>query len=557
MIKQLYIQNFTLIDELNIDFHSGFSVITGETGAGKSIILGAIGLLLGNRADMKQIKSGAEKCIVEAHFDLSQYQLEEFFHEEDIDYDPTDTILRREITSKGKSRAFINDTPASLSSMKRLGEHLVDVHSQHQNLLLQKEDFQLSVVDIIAKNSDKLDEFKLQYQQYQQINAALQQLIADIANSKQQEEYLTFQFNELEQAKLNNPEEQDELEQRIQELSHVEDIKSALFGAESLLDGDEMGIDNLLRQASNHLHNIEQIFPSVGELAERLDSSRIEIQDIVHEISIKSERVEFDPDELERMNNRIDVINSLEQKYHVNTLAELIEIKQRIEEQLNNISNGDEEVEELRKKVEQQKEKCMKLAAQLTDLRKKAGSVVEKEMQKLLVPLGIPHVRFKVDIQPKELSLYGADCVSFLFSANTSTALQPVNEVASGGEIARVMLSLKAMISNAVKLPTIIFDEIDTGVSGRIAEKMAQIMQQMGKEGRQVISITHLPQIAAMGSTHYKVSKEETAQGTISHMRQLSQDERINEIAQMLSGSHISPEAINNAKALCEASHNN
>ena len=550
MIKQLYIQNFTLIDELNIDFHSGFSVITGETGAGKSIILGAIGLLLGNRADMKQIKAGADKCVVEAHFDLSQYQLEEFFEEEDIDYDPADTILRREITSKGKSRAFINDTPAALSSMKRLGEHLIDVHSQHQNLLLQKENFQLNVVDIIAHNADKMAAYKLQYQQYQQLSKQLQQLIDDIESSKQQEEYLSFQFNELENAQLNNPEEQDELEQKIQELSHVEDIKSALFGADSILNADEMGIDNLLRQASHHLHNIENVYPDAGELAERIDSSRIEIQDIAHDISVKAENVDFDPEELERMNNRIDIINSLEQKYHVNDLASLIEIKQKIEEQLNNISHGDEEVEELKKKVQQQHDKCQQQAAQLTTLRKKAGAVVEKEMQQLLVPLGIPHVRFKVDIQPKELSLDGADSVSFLFSANTSTPLQPVSDVASGGEIARVMLSLKAMISNAVKLPTIIFDEIDTGVSGRIAEKMAQIMKEMGQEGRQVISITHLPQIAAMGTTHYKVSKEETAQGTISHMRQLNTDERINEIAQMLSGSEITPEAINNAKAI-------
>lgn len=550
MIKQLHIQNFTLIDELNIDFHSGFSVITGETGAGKSIILGAIGLLLGNRADMKQIKAGADKCVVEAHFDLSQYQLEEFFEEEDIDYDPTDTILRREITSKGKSRAFINDTPAALSSMKRLGEHLIDVHSQHQNLLLQKENFQLNVVDIIAHNADKMAEYKLQFQQYQQLSKQLQQLIDDIANSKQQEEYLTFQFNELEKAQLNNPDEQDELEQKIQELSHIEDIKSALFGADSILNADEMGIDNLLRQAYNHLHNIEHVYPDAIELAERIDSSRIELQDIAHDISVKAERVDFDPEEFERMNNRIDTINSLEQKYHVNDLASLIEIKQNIEEQLNNISHGDEEVEELQKKVQQQHDKCQQLAAQLTTLRKKAGAIVEKEMQQLLVPLGIPHVRFKVDIQPKELSLDGADSVSFLFSANTSTPLQPVSNVASGGEIARVMLSLKAMISNAVKLPTIIFDEIDTGVSGRIAEKMAQIMQEMGQEGRQVISITHLPQIAAMGTTHYKVSKEETAQGTISHMRQLNNDERIDEIAQMLSGSEITPEAINNARAL-------
>ena len=444
MIKQLHIQNFTLIDELNIDFHSGFSVITGETGAGKSIILGAIGLLLGNRADMKQIKAGADKCVVEAHFDLSQYQLEEFFEEEDIDYDPTDTILRREITSKGKSRAFINDTPAALSSMKRLGEHLIDVHSQHQNLLLQKENFQLNVVDIIAHNADKMAEYKLQFQQYQQLSKQLQQLIDDIANSKQQEEYLTFQFNELEKAQLNNPDEQDELEQKIQELSHIEDIKSALFGADSILNADEMGIDNLLRQASNHLHNIEHVYPDAIELAERIDSSRIELQDIAHDISVKAERVDFDPEEFERMNNRIDTINSLEQKYHVNDLASLIETKQNIEEQLNNISHGDEEVEELQKKVQQQHDKCQQLAAQLTTLRKKAGAIVEKEMQQLLVPLGIPHVRFKVDIQPKELSLDGADSVSFLFSANTSTPLQPVSNVASGGEIARVMLSLKA-----------------------------------------------------------------------------------------------------------------
>lgn len=549
MLKQLYIKNFTLIDELNIQMHPGFSVITGETGAGKSIILGAIGLLLGNRADSKSIKAGRDRCVIEAHFDLSKYDMQQFFTDNDIDEDLSDTIIRRELTAAGKSRAFINDTPVSLTKMRELGEQLVDIHSQHQNLLLQKEDFQLNVVDIIAQDEKQRKNYEAAYNQYKQANQKLNALKAEIEKNRENEDFLRFQFKELDEAQLQNG-EQEELEQEYEMLSHSEDIKTALYQADNHLSGDDGNIIERLKQTSEQLANIKDVYPEVTELLERIDSSYIELKDIAQEVNGLTDHVEFDPARLETINERLDKLNSLQQKFHVRDLGELIETYHQLEEQLSHIDHSDEDVEALEQEVTQLLEKAQKQAKELTAIRTKAAKKVEEEMKQRLIPLGIPNVRFSISLTEKPLSHDGGDKVSFLFSANKSTPLQPVTQVASGGEIARVMLSLKAMISGAVKLPTIIFDEIDTGVSGKIAEKMAQIMVEMGNHDRQVLSITHLPQIAAMGSHHYKVSKEETDEGTISRMTELSQQERVQEIAQMLSGSDVSEAALANAKEL-------
>ena len=549
MLKQLYIKNFTLIDELNIALYPGFSVITGETGAGKSIILGAIGLLLGNRADTKAIKTGRNRCVIEAHFDLSRYGMQKFFDDNDIDYDADDTIIRRELTAAGKSRAFINDTPVPLTRMRELGEQLVDIHSQHQNLLLQKEDFQLNVVDIIAQDAHQLKVYQQHYQAYRQAKQQLDDLKAEIAKNRENEEFMRFQHKELDEAHLEEG-ELEKLEQEAETLSHSEDIKTALFEADNALSGDDDSILDKLKNATHQLENIRDVYPSMADVTDRMQSSYIELKDIAQEISSSVDNVDFDPNRLEAINTRLDQLYTLQQKFHVESVSELIATRDHIAEQLDHIDNGDGAIVEMEQRVATLLEKAEKQAAQLTTIRLKSGKTIEKEMKQRLIPLGIPNVRFEIAFTTKPLCPNGADKVSFLFSANKSTPLQPVSQVASGGEIARVMLSLKAMISGAVKLPTIIFDEIDTGVSGKIAEKMADIMEEMGHLERQVISITHLPQIAAKGSHHYKVLKEETDSGTISHMKELNNQERIEEIAQMLSGSDVTQAALANAKEL-------
>lgn len=549
MLKQLYIQNFTLIDEMNILFHPGFSVITGETGAGKSIILGALGLLKGNRADTKQIRQGEECCVIEAHFDIRQYDLKDFFLENDLDDDPHDCILRREININGKSRAFINDTPASLSVMKDLGERLIDIHSQHQNLLLNKEDFQLHVVDILTKDEDTLRKYQESYQKYKKEQTILEEMIAKVSKDQENEDYLRFQLQELSDAQLSEG-EQEVLEQEISTLEHAEEIKSALYLSQNLISNESNGIIETLNQVSQQLQKIEQIYTPVQEISQRMESCYIEMKDLLQEITAQGEQVSYNPQQLEQSQARLDTINSLEHKYHVASIAELIAYQQKIQEQINLLDHSDEEIQKQKDIVAKLLDNCTQQAERLTTIRKKAAKTIESEMKARLVPLGIPKINFKVDIKPKELSPNGKDSVSFLFSANTNSPLSPVSQVASGGEIARVMLSLKAMISGAVKLPTIIFDEIDTGVSGSVAEKMAHIMDEMGNNHRQVISITHLPQIAALGKNHYKVSKTETPNGTISNMTPLNEQQRIEEIAQMLSGSNITKAALANAREL-------
>lgn len=552
MLKKLDIRNFTLIDHLEMALYPGFSVITGETGAGKSIVIGAIGLLLGNRADAKQVKRGCDKCIIEATFDLSIYHsdvLKDFFEDNDLDYEPEECLLRREVNVNGKSRAFINDTPVTLALMRELGEQLIDVHSQHQNLLLSKEDFQLNVVDIIARDRQQLADYRAAFAEYRSAQRRLDELREQIATSRDNEDFLRFQQKELSEANLASG-EQEQLEQEAELMSHAEDIKRALHEADYGLSGDDTGIVNLTRSIAAQLRSVADVYPEAQELAERLESCFVELKDISQEIATKVDDVEYDPQRFNLITQRLDTIYTLQQKFHVQTVDELLDRLNGINAQLDNIDNSDEELQELERSVEKLHTVCVEKAVVLTDMRRKSATVVEQELSKLLVPLGIPKVRFKVEVSPADLSTNGADKVMFLFSANSSTDMQPVSQVASGGEIARVMLSLKAMISKAIGLPTIIFDEIDTGVSGRVAEQMAHIMRDMGKANRQVICITHLPQIAAAGSTHYKVAKQETEQGTVSTMTQLSDEQRITEIAQMLSGSDVSQAAVDNAKSL-------
>ena len=550
MLQSIHIQNYALIEMLDIDFHPGFSVITGETGAGKSIILGAIGLLLGQRADIKAIKKDANKCIVEAHFNISSYQLESFFEEHEMEYDAQECILRRELYASGKSRAFINDSPASLAQMKELGEKLVDVHSQHQNLLLNHEDFQLNVLDILAHNEKELTEYKQLYANYKQTCNQLNELIDQAEKSRQDEDYIRFQLKQLDEANLQEG-EQTELEQEAETLSHAEDIKAALYKADQILSSNEMSLLSATKECMQTLHGLSKVYTPSQEWTNRLESCYIELKDLSHEIANASEDVEFNPTRLDYVNERLNLIYSLQQKHHLSTVEELIALTEDYRKQLDNITSFDDRIAELTFQKDNLYKKVVKQASILTQLRQKAAKGVEGQMQHLLVPLGMPNVRFAVEMTLRnEPGSKGMDSVSFLFSANKNGTLQQVSSIASGGEIARVMLSLKAMIAGAVKLPTIIFDEIDTGVSGSIAEKMALIMQEMGQADRQVISITHLPQIAARGTTHYKVYKEDTDTGTNSHIRQLNNEERINEIAHMLSGATLTEAALNNAKAL-------
>ena len=549
MLRSLYIQNYALIEKLDIGFGSGFSVITGETGAGKSIILGAIGLLLGQRADVKSIRRGAAKCVIEARFEIAGYGMQPFFEENELEYED-ECILRREVYASGKSRAFINDTPASLVQMKELGEQLIDVHSQHQNLLLNKEGFQLNVLDLLAHDEDELSKYQSFYREWKQVRQDLENLIVVAAQNKADEDYIRFQLEQLEDAHLAVG-EQEELEQEADTLSHAEEIKAGFFRAGQAMNSDEGGLLSALKECLNTMAGLEKVYPVAGELAERLESSYIELKDISQEISGKEEEIEFNPVRLEEVNDRLNLIYTLQQKHRVSTVDELLVLADDYAAKLSNITSSDEQIEALKARSEALYDKVKKQAAVLTELRTAAAREVEKQMASRLIPLGMPNVRFQVEIGTrKEPGAHGVDTVNFLFSANKNGALQNISSVASGGEIARVMLSVKAMIAGAVKLPTIVFDEIDTGVSGEIADRMADIMQEMGNSDRQVISITHLPQIAARGRVHYKVYKQDNETETNSHIRRLTDEERVEEIAHMLSGATLTEAALNNAKAL-------
>lgn len=549
MLKQLYIRNFTLIERLDMTFNGGFSVITGETGAGKSIILGAIGLLKGQRADSKLIKRGSEKCVIEAHFNLSRYGMEKFFNDNDVEYDADDCIVRREITAAGKSRAFVNDTPVPLSVLKELGEQLIDVHSQHQNLLLGKQDFQMEIVDIIADDKDLLDNYRKAYGDYREKQRQLDDLQERLTSNKANADFLLFQYEELDRANLVEG-EQETLEAQANQMSHYEDIKTALYQADKAMSAEGTGVTENLRTAINALHSIEGVLPMAGELASRMDADFIDLKDIADELEGQLDKVDFDPKELDSINDRLDRIYSLQKKYHCDTVSQLIEIRDNLKKQLDGIENGDYDLQQVKNEVAKSMKLAIQKADSITKVRKTAAKKIEEEIKQRLVALGMPNIQFTINLESSELSADGADKVAYMFSANRNMPMQPVAQVASGGEIARLMLSLKAMVSGAVKLPTIIFDEIDTGVSGKIAEKMADIMCEMGNNERQVISITHLPQIAAKGATHYKVYKEDRGDTTVSTMKLLCGEERVNEIAQMLSGSDITEAAISNAREL-------
>ena len=550
MLQSIHIQNYALIESLDIDFHPGFSVITGETGAGKSIILGAIGLLVGQRADIKAIKSGANKCVVEARFHIASYQLKSFFEEHDMEYEEGECILRRELYASGKSRAFINDTPASLAQMKELGEKLIDVHSQHQNLLLNHEDFQLSVLDILAHDEKELEVYKKTYSALKKVSKELTDIQQQAEKSRQDEDYIRYQLEQLDNANLQEG-EQDALEQEAETLSHAEEIKSSIYKIDQLMASGETTLLSVSKDCMQTLQGISRVYAPAQEWMERLNSCYIELKDLSHEIARAGEEVEFNPTRLDYVNERLNLIYTLQQKHRVSTVEELMDITADYRNQLTAITSYDGQIQELKEQKEAIYNKVLEKASELTRLRTKAAKEIEEQMQAYLIPLGMPNVRFAVELtKKKEPDAKGMDGVNYLFSANKNGTMQQVASIASGGEIARVMLSLKAMIAGAVKLPTIIFDEIDTGVSGSIAEKMALIMQEMGQADRQVISITHLPQIAARGTTHYKVYKEDTEMGTNSHIRQLNQEERIQEIANMLSGATLTEAALNNAKAL-------
>lgn len=549
MLRSLYIQNYALIEKLDIGFDSGFSVITGETGAGKSIILGAIGLLLGQRADVKSIRKGASKCIIEARFDVSAYGMQPFFEANELEYED-ECILRRELYASGKSRAFINDTPASLVQMKELGEQLIDVHSQHQNLLLNKEGFQLNVLDLLAHNEAELAAYQRLYNDWRQVRQDLEALVARAEQSRADEDYIRFQLEQLEEANLTDG-EQEELEQEAEMLTHAEDIKAGLYRAGQALNADEGGVLEALKDCQNTMMGLRSVFAPAGELADRLDSVYIELKDISQEVADKEEEVEFNPARLDEVNARLNLIYSLQQKHRVDTVKALLSLQENYALQLSAITSSDEDIARLEAQVKELFSQVTSQAQVLTEARTRAAREVERQMAARLVPLGMPNVRFQVEMGVrKEPGVHGADTVNFLFSANKNGVLQNISSVASGGEIARVMLSVKAMIAGAVKLPTIVFDEIDTGVSGEIADRMADIMQEMGDNDRQVISITHLPQIAARGRAHYKVYKEDNEVETNSHIRRLTDDERVEELAHMLSGATLTEAALNNARAL-------
>lgn len=551
MLQSLFIQNYALIEKLDIRFMSGFSVITGETGAGKSIILGAIGLLLGQRADVKSLRTGASKCIIEARFDVSAYGMQPFFAHHELEYEP-ECILRREVYASGKSRAFINDTPASLSQMKELGEQLIDVHSQHQNLLLNQEGFQLNFIDILAHNDHLLSQYRECYQAWKQHARRLQELIEQATQSKADEEFVRFQLQQLDEAAL-QADEQEELEQEAETLSHAEEIKGALYKAEQLLLGDEGGLLPALKEGYTSLRSVSRYHASLQELAQRAESSYIELKDIAQELALQNEKIGFNPVRLDEVNTRLNLLYTLQQKHRVSTVGELMALADEFRNRLTGITSLDEEIATLTESCETLRQEVIRLAGELTESRRPVAAAAEQEMASRLALLGMPNVRFRVELgQRKEVGPSGQDTVTFLFSANKNGQLQNITSVASGGEIARVMLSVKAMIAGAVQLPTIVFDEIDTGVSGEIADRMADIMHEMGAANRQVISITHLPQIAARGAAHYKVYKEDNDTETNSHIRLLTAEERVEELAHMLSGATLTEAALNNARALLQ-----
>ncbi|GHU63568.1 DNA repair protein RecN [Bacteroidia bacterium] len=547
MLRSLTIQNYALISRLEMDIPEGFSVITGETGAGKSIILGALSLILGQRADAKSIKQNESKCRIEGIFDISSYQLESYFKDRDLEYDDQQCIFRREIWSSGKSRAFINDSPVSLNDLKELGAFLIDIHSQHQNLLLGDNRFQLNVLDALANNKELTVLYTAAFKKYTNRKKEYTELKEKINRQTIEEDYIRFQFNQLDEAKL-QADEQDELEKESERLSHTEEIKASLYQIEEYLSADEKGIVSLLKNTLNTAQSLQKIYDR--NFAERIETAYLDLKDLALEVNLLQEKLNYNPERLKEINDRLDTIYTLQQKHRLQSVEELIALRDNLEKQIFVIDNCDEELAQLEKSVNNSLSALLKLAQSLSKVRKDTAQVLEKSLIKKISVLGMPDMRFSVEILPKEHpDASGADNVNFLFSANKNGDLKPVSQIASGGEISRLMLGIKALIAGAVALPTIIFDEIDTGVSGEIADKMGEIMRQMG-ETMQVITISHLPQIASKGQAQFLVYKENNEKLTETRIRRLSHEERIKEIAQLLSGSKLTDAAIENAKEL-------
>ena len=549
MIKKLSVSNYTLIDELHIDFEPGFSVITGETGAGKSIILGALSLILGQRADLKSLRHSDEKAVIEGVFDISSYHLRDFFDENELDYDEGECILRREILPSGKSRAFINDTPVSVAQLKALGEQLIDIHSQHQNLLLADSRFQLRVVDTMAGDAALLAEYREHYHRWRERLQAFARLQEENRTGREEEDYLRYQLGQLDEAQLKE-DEQEELEGELQTLQHAEEIKNELAVLQTCLHGEETGVVSLLNAALSRMKSLSRLYPEVDEWIGRLESDYIDLKDIATTVDRSQENLNIDPERLAWVENRLDTYYSLQQKHRVSNAAELLALRDSFAERLARIENYDEELAALKRQVEEQEQQVRDLAARLTEVRRQSAAGISQTLTERVKPLGMPHLQFEIEVAPRpQLDETGGDAIRFLFSANKNQPLQPVSEVASGGEISRLMLSLKALVAHAMALPTIIFDEVDTGVSGEIADKMARIMREMA-QCMQVISITHLPQVAAWGQTHYRVYKSDTDTATATHLVRLTDDQRVEEIARMLSGSSLTAAALDNAREL-------
>lgn len=549
MLKNLQIAHYALIDTLDVDFNTGFSVITGETGAGKSIILGALGLLMGNRADAKAIKAGEKKCSVEAVFDIENLHLEAFFKENDLDYDPQDCIVRREVSANGKSRAFINDQPVSLATLKAFSTKAIDIHSQHQNLLMGREHFLLDVIDGVAKNQKTKNAYSTAYGEWKEAVKALEAL--KNKQDGEQKDFLAFKLAELEEANLEEGEEETlEAESRL--LEHAEEIKAALYEAASLIQTADHSVTDQLRQSGNALAAVAQSYEKADELVERIESARIDVADVADELQKDLSRIDFDPTRLDFVTSRLNTLYSLEKKHHTASVAELIALRDNLRDELHTLDNFEAVLEEKTAQVEALRSKLQKACAALTTTRVKAAGKLTEALATTLRQLGMPNVSLDLPLTAKASpDASGGDAAQLRFSANKNVALQDVSEIASGGEIARLMLALKAFVAQDGHLPTLIFDEIDTGVSGAMAEKMACVMQEMGHHS-QVICITHLPQIAARGQAHYRVYKAESEEGTTSHLIPLTDQQRVEEIAHMLSGTDVTQAAIDNAKSLLQ-----
>ncbi|QNM86046.1 DNA repair protein RecN [Polaribacter pectinis] len=548
MLTQLSINNYALIDSLSIDFSSGLSIITGETGAGKSILLGALGLVLGNRADLSSLKDTSQKCIVEAKMAIANYNLEDFFNEVDLDYE-AETIIRREILPSGKSRAFVNDTPVNLSVLNELRNKLIDVHSQHQTMELSDNAFQFSIIDALANNKKKIESYQRGYLQLQYLEKELKELERIQKEANQQYDYNLHLFKELEEANL-KADEQEDLEERLEKLNNIEDIKTNLSEALEISINEEIGIQNLLNTLENRLSKIASFSKEYQQISERITSVKIEIDDVVAELEDANENVDFNPNEAEEINDRLQLIYNLQKKHTVGTIEELLVVFEELSDKVQQVESAEDTINKKKQEIHSVSEKLDKVADLITKSRTTAIPKLTKELESLLADLGMQNARFSIKV--KQTIIYfpnGKDNLEFLFSANKGGNFGELKKVASGGELSRIMLAVKKVLSENIHLPTIIFDEIDTGVSGEVSNKIAAIMQQMSNH-MQVVAITHLPQIAAKGNNHYKVYKEEIKGITTTNLKQLSNEERIVEIAEMLSGKDISDSALTHAKEL-------